>query len=117
MEIKITPDQPNFKNKPTVLFIHGWLGFFKLFQTLIDFDMIRRAFKKHHNVNIVEIKWSAKGANIYQDAVFEAPKIGIEVAKFLDDKLGKDLNLWKSLVIIGHSLGSHIAGKEFKLKA
>lgn len=110
--IQISSNQQNYIERPTVLIIHGWILKINVLQRLMDFQMAKTVFQKHHNVNIVQIRWSANGINLYQDAVAEVPKIAVKVAKFLDDKLEKDSNLWKSLVIVGHSLGSHIAGED-----
>ena len=120
VDIEIPKDQRKFTERPTVVLIHGWTGVWNINQIILTgpgFDIIRDVFYKHHNVNVVKVKWSGGGGNLYPFAAAAVPNIAKKVAAFLDVKLGKNPHLWRTLLVAGHSLGAHIAGeKSFKLK-
>lgn len=55
--------------------------------------------------------WGAGSKTLCYDwAKKRVRDVGKVVAEFLDNLLANDLSKWRQLTIVGHSLGSHIAG-------
>jgi hypothetical protein len=100
-------NQQSFKERPTVVVIHGWMNNFDESIIGLKFGVVAKAFK-NRDVNIVRVVWFA---GVYDSAVAEVPGIAKTVAAYLDKNLGEDQSLWKKLTIVGHSLGAHVAGE------
>lgn len=120
VNIEIPEDQQKFTERPTVVLIHGWTGIWNINQVILsdpELNVVSDAFYQHHDVNVVKVKWSGEGGNLYPFAAAAVPNIAKEVAAFLDAKLGNNSDLWRKLLVAGFSLGAHIAGENsFKLK-
>lgn len=142
INIVISSKEKKFKERPTVLVIHGWKGPFNIdLDDDIDFAIqnmtidenfevvaqdslfpfipsyysyelnhVADAFKNHHDVNVILVKWGAGFILSYDSYVYNLPEIAKEVASYLDEILGDNSILWKNLTIVGHSLGAHLSG-------
>jgi Lipase len=101
-EIKCENCDGKFKKRPTRVLIHGWSIFGRS-----NFGLIEDVYKKLYDekFNIVKVMWGAMPF-VYKDAVdYIRNTVSNEVAKYLDNNLGKNETLWKQLKIVGHSLG------------
>lgn len=96
--------EAQYNDRPTRVIIHGFMGA----SDSSDFKEIEKAYRKL-DVNIVIVKWS-RGSLYYTAALDYVPKVGAQIAKFLDKHLGTNEKSWKDLKLVGHSLGAHIAG-------
>jgi pimeloyl-ACP methyl ester carboxylesterase len=109
VDFVISTEEMKFEQRPTVVLIHGWKGFFQSEKdpepSSQSFDNIRRAFLNKHDVNAVAVKWKAGQFATYGTDVHFLPQIAKRVAAYLDEKLGTNPVLWKNLTIVGHSLG------------
>lgn len=89
------------------ILIHGWYPDGKLITAF------RRAYfeKGNHEVNLVNVNW-LEGARtiLYNVAKNRVKVIGEHVAKFIEFLVGFGGMEYSDLVVIGHSLGAHIAG-------
>lgn len=87
--------------------IHGWYPDGKLTTTF------RRAYfeKGNHEVNLISVNW-LEGARtiLYNVAKKRVKVIGEYVAKFIQFLVESGGMKYSDLVVIGHSLGAHIAG-------
>jgi pimeloyl-ACP methyl ester carboxylesterase len=97
--------EAQFKERPTRVIIHGFMGA----SDTSDFKAIENAYRELNNVNIVTVKWS-QGSLDYKAALLFVPKVAAKIATFLDQHLGTNEKAWKDLKLAGHSLGAHIAG-------
>ncbi|XP_037943364.1 phospholipase A1 member A-like [Teleopsis dalmanni] len=90
----------------TKILIHGYIPNFDKRNTYV----VRDAYLSLGDYNFIEVDWTYFSNTTYPKAVQLVPKIGEEVAKFVDD-LNElfELNFNES-VIIGHSLGAHVSG-------
>lgn len=71
---------------------------------------IREAYLSQGDYNIISIDWNAYSKLNYVSAVKKVSVVGEEVAEFVDflnEKFGMSFD---NLVVIGHSLGAHVAG-------
>lgn len=94
-------------NRPTRIFIHGWNS-----QGLLTPRFAEAYFQKGgHDVNFIAVNWRAGSDTInYVGARRRVNVVGPYVAHFIDflvDRGNLDL---ENLIVIGHSLGAHIAG-------
>lgn len=101
----------DYARRPTRVLIHGWPG---LFGGKADgMKIIEDAYKKHHNgkneKNVVIVTWNP-GSILFHIARNYCFTVAEKIARMLDSSLGTDEALWKNLTIVGHSIGSHIAG-------
>lgn len=100
--------QSNFnKNNPTRIFIHGWAasGYFTTEFPDAYFE------NGNHEVNYIAIDWE-KGAKtkMYNIARGRVGAVAEYAAKFIDFLAKSGGMRFKDLIIIGFSLGAHIAG-------
>ncbi|XP_055845030.1 phospholipase A1 VesT1.02-like [Episyrphus balteatus] len=97
---------------PTRIIIHGWLNNYK---SDVNTE-IREAFLSISEFNVISVDWSDKADHYnYISATVAIPEIGQRVAhliEFLRDE-GNVKN--EDLIVIGHSLGAHVAGFAGKL--
>ncbi|XP_064552767.1 pancreatic triacylglycerol lipase-like [Drosophila montana] len=93
------------KDHPTRFVIHGWTKSYLDSLTII----ITKAWLSRGDYNIIVVDWADARTN-YLAAVLAVPgaggKVG-EMIEYLHDSHGMSL---KSLIVIGHSLGAHVAG-------
>lgn len=100
------------KNNPTRFIIHGWLigDYESGTQSLITAAYLDPDFKDE-DYNVFTVDWSYYADNPnYAEARYDAPKAALEIAAFIDlmnEKFGLD---FKTLTLIGHSLGGQVAG-------
>jgi hypothetical protein len=110
MKFEIHPWERKWKERPTVVLVHGWGGYFGsrrsggLVLGACCSDLTK-AFKRYHNVNAVEVKWKNGFWYGYNGAVQIIEELGRRISSWLNDKLGHDLVAWKNLTIVGSSLG------------
>lgn len=105
----------DFAKRPTRVLIHGWPGLFgSISGSKADgMKLIENAYKKHHSgedeKNVVIVTWNP-GSIFFHVAREYCFVVADEIARMLDSSLGADETSWKNLIVIGHSIGSHIAG-------
>lgn len=93
--------------KPTRVLIHGFRNQNK---SPIN-KKLRVAYLKNSDVNVIVASWGFGSQSLcYNWAVRRTKRVGDIVGEFLDFALGSNEKAWKSLTIIGHSLGAHISG-------
>jgi pimeloyl-ACP methyl ester carboxylesterase len=107
--VKITPQSVNDlfgSNRKTRFIIHGFLhNGFK--QWVIDMkDSILRV----EDSNVIAVDWSKGNGFPYTQATANTQIVGAEIAILVNSYINKGLISSDSVHIIGHSLGSHIAG-------
>jgi hypothetical protein len=110
MKFLIHPWERKWKERPTVVLVHGFGGYSDSRRSGgLTFGSccgdLAKAFKKNHDVNVVEVKWKNGFWYGYDGAVKIIGELGQEIASWLNDKLGHDLVAWKNLTIVGASLG------------
>ncbi|EDW67436.1 pancreatic triacylglycerol lipase [Drosophila virilis] len=93
------------QDHPTRFVIHGWT---KSYLDSLS-RIITNAWLSRGDYNLIVVDW-AGARTIYLAAVLAVPGVGARVGKmieYLHDSHGMSL---KSLIVIGHSLGAHVAG-------
>lgn len=90
------------RNLPTKIFIHGWTTN----ETSYWYAPLKNEYFKKGPHNIIYIDWSAAGSKPFEISAANVDPIGGFIADFL---IASKLALEK-VHIIGHSLGSHVAG-------
>lgn len=112
----IEPKDERWKERPTVVTIHGWRGYVNFRKGFLalgqGFQKIGNQFGKHHNVNLVRADWKNGFYYGYNAAVLALKAIGKSIATYLNEKLGHDEVAWRNLTVIGFSLGTHISGRK-----
>lgn len=72
---------------------------------------LRESYLSQGNCNIISVDWERDASSlIYIPAVRNVPTVGRDVAEFVEFLNKKFQVPFDSIVIIGHSLGAHIAG-------
>uniref|UniRef100_A0A1I8NWW3 Lipase domain-containing protein n=1 Tax=Stomoxys calcitrans TaxID=35570 RepID=A0A1I8NWW3_STOCA len=94
------------KSRPTRIIIHGWGGSY----TSTPNKPIREAYLSKDNYNIISVDWNAYSKLNYVSARAKVPVVGEDVAEFVDFLNAKFGMSFSNLVVIGHSLGAHVAG-------
>lgn len=97
------------KKKKNTIFrvvIHGWGGSY----TSTPNGPIRDAYLSKGDYNIISIDWNEYAKLNYVSARNKVPVVGEDVAEFVDFLNEKLQMSFDSLVVIGHSLGAHVAG-------
>ncbi|XP_016990223.2 phospholipase A1-like [Drosophila rhopaloa] len=92
--------------RPTKIIIHG---FSKSYLEIPNKE-IRTAYQARGAYNIISMDWSEVAALNYVDTKPLVPLVGIQCARFvrfLAREFGLDL---ADLVLVGHSMGAHVAG-------
>ncbi|XP_060529037.1 pancreatic triacylglycerol lipase-like [Cylas formicarius] len=102
--VRITSENRNLLNisKTTKFVIHGWLESHKRSW----YKNISREYLKQADMNFVEIDWEKPARIPYPASARATRSVGMEVAKFIIDTNLSPENIH----LIGHSLGSHVAG-------
>lgn len=99
------------KSNPTVFIIHGWSGGeYEETQSPISVAYLDPDIEDE-DFNVFNVDWSYYSVNPnYAESRYDAPKAALEIAEFIDvmnEKFGLE---FKTLTVIGHSLGAHVAG-------
>ncbi|XP_017790226.1 PREDICTED: pancreatic lipase-related protein 2-like [Habropoda laboriosa] len=99
-------------NKPTILVAHGW----KSSGTSSACTLIRDAFLKALDCNVVVIDWSSIAHNIAYSVVAKSvPDVAAHVASFVNFLRSKAGLNPSNTKLIGHSLGAHVASLSARL--
>ncbi|XP_054725434.1 phospholipase A1-like [Anastrepha obliqua] len=94
------------KGRHTKILIHGWGGSY----TTSPNGVLHRAYFTQQDYNIISVDWYPYAKLNYISARAKAPIVGENIAELLDF-LHEQFNLnYDKVVVIGHSLGAHIAG-------
>uniref|UniRef100_A0A1I8M874 Lipase domain-containing protein n=1 Tax=Musca domestica TaxID=7370 RepID=A0A1I8M874_MUSDO len=94
------------KSRATRIIIHGWGGSY----TSTPNKPIREAYLSKDNYNIISVDWNEYAKLNYVSARAKVPLVGEDVAEFIDFLNAKFAMSFGNLVVIGHSLGAHVAG-------
>ncbi|XP_065364464.1 phospholipase A1 VesT1.02-like [Calliphora vicina] len=94
------------KAHQTKILIHGWRGSY----TSTPNGPIREAYLATGDYNVISVDWSDYAKLNYFKSRNLVPQVGQDVAKFVDFLNEKFQMSFDSLVVIGHSLGAHVAG-------
>ncbi|KAL9698114.1 hypothetical protein quinque_001555 [Culex quinquefasciatus] len=99
-------------SRPTRIIIHGWLN---NGDSPLN-DHLRKAYLYNWDYNVISVDWSACSSDLnYISATSCVRVVGQVVAKMLD-YLHENRELsFRDVYLIGHSLGSHVAGIAGKL--
>ncbi|KMQ84535.1 pancreatic triacylglycerol lipase, partial [Lasius niger] len=91
--------------KPTRFIIHGWMNS----RSSSVCVLIRKAYVKNEDCNVIVVDWSKISYKPYIWASKRVGIIGQFVSTMIDflEKQGMDLS---KTILIGHSLGAHVAG-------
>ncbi|KYN36866.1 Pancreatic lipase-related protein 2 [Trachymyrmex septentrionalis] len=104
-------DEDTLKNssfdftKPTRIITHGW----KSSGTSESCILIRDAYLRISDYNVIIIDWSAISSMSYILASRRVTVVGQYVATMIDFLVKYGMNSWETKVI-GHSLGAHVVG-------
>ncbi|KAF7266029.1 hypothetical protein GWI33_020606 [Rhynchophorus ferrugineus] len=94
-------------NLRTVFIIHGWLNYYKSeVNTIIRAALL--ALDK--SFNIISVDWSRYSYLLYSLSRLTVPKVGKTVALFINSMMAKYTYSADDIILIGHSLGAHVAG-------
>lgn len=88
------------------IIIHGWGGSY----TSSPNKPVREAYLSKDDYNIISVDWNEYAKLNYVSARAKVPVVGEDVAEFVDylnEQFGMN---FETLVVIGHSLGAHVAG-------
>ncbi|XP_044746381.1 phospholipase A1-like [Coccinella septempunctata] len=97
-----------WQNESNIYFlIHGW-------QASKDTEWIQNASKiflsKQPDAQVVQVDWKKPAKDLYSLSAFETESAGELIGAFIDLLITNYHVPMKNIVIIGHSLGGHIAG-------
>ena len=107
--VYITSNSPssNFgANKMTRFIVHGFLDTINK-QWVID---MKNALLRVEDSNVILVDWSKGNFFPYTQATANTQIVGTEIAILVNSYISKNLITSDHVHIIGHSLGSHIAG-------
>jgi pancreatic triacylglycerol lipase len=93
-------------NKNITFIIHGWTE--DRFRGWIN--QMKNAILSVENTNVVVVDWSGGAKQEYVQAVANTEIAGADVAILINSYVSKAILSTSSVTIIGHSLGSHVAG-------
>ncbi|KAH0954067.1 hypothetical protein HN011_009505 [Eciton burchellii] len=93
------------KNKPTVLYIHGYTE--NLMRNSVK--TVVQAYLKRNDHNVMGVDYGILANDSYISLVKNAPRIGADIAKALDEMVKSGFDSEK-LHVVGHSMGGQIAG-------
>lgn len=98
----------NFNKKyPTRIIVHGWRNNYK---SEVN-TMIRKALLDTGKYNVICVDWSLNAYTFnYASAAFKVGKVGQQVAMLIDFLNTKGGMSFKTLNLLGHSLGAHVCG-------
>lgn len=102
-----TNDLPDLSSRPTVIIIHGFMSNKYAYVN----ELLKKGYLSNFDVNLLVCDWSVGAAVFnYFNAVQDVYKVGnylAELLDFLHENNGLD---YKSLTLVGQSLGAHVAG-------
>ncbi|XP_011211896.1 pancreatic lipase-related protein 2 isoform X2 [Bactrocera dorsalis] len=94
------------KSRHTKIIIHGWTGSYLTKPN----EEVRHAYLTQEDYNIISVDWSTDAALNYISSRAKVPVVGEDIADLLDF-LNEQFNLsYDKVVLVGHSLGAHVAG-------
>ena len=93
-------------NQKTIFIVHGWTN--DRFEPWIGY--MKNRLLNVENLNIVVVDWSGGAKQPYEIAVSNTQIAGIDIAKLINSYVSKSIISTSLVTIIGHSLGSHVAG-------
>lgn len=109
-----------FQQRPTRILIHGckscqWVlssAHRGSISSSYDFNDVSRAYKANHAdaFNVITLEWRSGSVSYRKNREYIRNRVAISLVQYLHNKIGSNQNMWKSLKIIGHSLGAHAAG-------
>ncbi|XP_046750691.1 pancreatic triacylglycerol lipase-like [Diprion similis] len=101
-----TLDNSNWdSSRPTRIVIHGWINSYK--SSICT--KIRDAYLAEDDYNVVVVDWSKITFRLYGFARRRITMVGGYVAEMIDYLETKGMNVTE-LIVVGHSLGGHVAG-------
>lgn len=92
--------------KRTVFIIHGWEND----HTSLVNSLVKEALLDTVDVNVIVVDWGSLANRNYFTARFSVRSIGQFVGHFINDITKKYKTSFKNIVMVGHSLGAHVAG-------
>ncbi|XP_055386257.1 phospholipase A1-like [Condylostylus longicornis] len=102
--LKVSNFNPNY---PTRIIIHGWRN---RHNSAVN-RFIREAYLKVGKYNIIVVDWSSAADTYnYISARYSVEYVGNYVAEFIDFLQRENHLFLYTLIVIGHSLGAHVAG-------
>lgn len=88
------------------IIIHGWTGSYLTKPN----NELRRAYLAQEDHNIISVDWSTYAVLSYISSRAKVPIVSEDIANLLDF-LHEQFNLsFDKVVVVGHSLGAHVAG-------
>ena len=93
-------------NQKTTFIVHGWTN--DRFEPWIGY--MKNGLLAVENSNIIVVDWSGGAKQPYEIAVANTQIAGIDIANLINSYISKGLLSNNNIHIIGHSLGSHVAG-------
>ncbi|XP_018330869.1 pancreatic triacylglycerol lipase-like [Agrilus planipennis] len=107
LDVNAVASADNFdKSKNNVFIVHGWTH-----NNLSEVNLeLRAAYLQVLDVNVFVVDWSGPASKSYISAFTNVPKIGRLLGEFigeLQNNLGLDAS---QFLLVGHSLGAHVAG-------
>ncbi|XP_015585265.1 pancreatic triacylglycerol lipase [Cephus cinctus] len=101
-----TLSESNFDpSKPTRIVTHGWKNSYKGESCVL----IREAYLKHRQYNVIVVDWSKISVNLYTVAMSGVKKVAAQVGQMIDFLATQGVDT-TTTIVIGHSLGAHVAG-------
>lgn len=90
---------------PTRILVHGWKT-----TGLSAILVVKDAYLRYHYVNVISVDWGEGASSDYLTAVQRIGEVGKVIKEFLNNLERESPTKLSSMIIIGHSLGAHIAG-------
>ncbi|XP_076272839.1 pancreatic triacylglycerol lipase-like [Rhynchophorus ferrugineus] len=90
----------------TVFIIHGWTD---NYESDVN-TLIRAALLTYDDVNIISVDWSSYSRLLYSLSVSSVPNVGETIGLFIESLLSYYSYSPDDIILIGHSLGAHVAG-------
>lgn len=92
--------------KPTKFIVHGFLHN-AIKDWVID---IKNSLLREGDYNVIGVDWSKGNGPLYTQATANTQVVGAEIARFVNRMVLRHGSKASDFHIIGHSLGSHVAG-------
>lgn len=93
-------------SRPSVFIIHGWNN---EWSSPIN-QIILTAMLETQDVNVFVVHWGEIANKFYTTAKAAIPGIGMDLGFYIDDMMNHFKLSPKDVMLIGHSLGAHVAG-------
>ncbi|KAI4462427.1 lipase [Holotrichia oblita] len=87
--------------------MHGWIG-----TILNDVNIETKAaiFESGKPANIFVVDWSIPAGQFYPFAVWSIPSVGQIIANYIDEMINHFGIDGSDFILVGHSIGAHLAG-------